>query len=309
MTSPGRILIVDDNPDFVTIYRVLLEGQGLVVETAHNADEALATLAPRGAEFDVVLLDQKLQGPGGPDSGLDVFAKLQAQAPFAKVIIITGYATPAAVERAFQLGVYDYLVKNGAFEALVRAKVRNAVEVTRAVRLAALSREQLVSELRSTWARVNTETDRNLKGRALEDLVKLLFRATPGFERVTTRLQNEIEELDIVVENRSEDPAWRADGAAYLLGECKNWSKPCGAPELRSFYAKLTNKFGHARTGFFFAPGGFAKTFEEARQQKAEGSVLVIPVDAADLGRWIDADDRMAVVNELKKRAVFSSRA
>lgn len=305
MTNPGRILIVDDNREFVAIYRELLEGSGLSVETAHTPEEATQRLDEDGDAFDVVLLDQKLHGSGGPDSGLDVFARIQASAPFAKVIIITGYATPSAIERAYELGVYDYLVKNGAFEALVRAKVRNAVEVTRERRLAALSREQVVSNLRSTWARVKTETDRNLKGRALEDLIKLLFHATPGFERVDTRLRNEIEEIDIVVENRSDDPVWKQEGSLYLLGECKNWSKPCGAPEFRAFRGKLTTKFDRTRTGFFFAPGGFATTFEEARLRHAMTKVLVIPVGADDLERWIDADDRLAVVNALQKQAVF----
>ena len=55
----------------------------------------------------------------------------------------------------------------------------------------------------------------------LEELVRLLFRATPGFERVETRVINEIEEIDIVVENRSDDPIWAKDGSPYLLGECK----------------------------------------------------------------------------------------
>ena len=62
-------------------------------------------------------------------------------------------------------------------------------------------------------------------------------------------------------------------------------------------------------TGFFFAPGGFAKTFEAARQQHATSKTLVIPVDADDLERWIEADDRLAVVNDLQKRTVFSRRA
>jgi len=68
-----------------------------------------------------VLLDQKLQGPGGPDSGLDLIVDVGRLAPFAKTIVVTGYATPPAIERAFRSGVYDHLMKNGAFEALLRA--------------------------------------------------------------------------------------------------------------------------------------------------------------------------------------------
>lgn len=308
MTSPGHILIVDDDPDFVAIYREMFEKQGLEVTVAHTADDGTRALEDLGSQLDVVLLDQKLQGRGGPDSGLDLIARAESLAPFAKTIVVTGYATADAIERAFQLGVYDYLVKNGAFAALIRAKVRNAVEVTSERRLAALTREGVVTELRSTWAEVRTETDRNRKGKLLEELVRLLFRATPGFERVETRLDNRVEEIDIVVENHAEDAPWKNDGASYLLGECKNWSKACGSAELRNFYAKLTTKYQRARTGFFFAPGGFTTEFEPARREHAKDDVLVIPVDARDLERWIEADDRVSVLGELHKRAVFATK-
>lgn len=302
----GRALVVDDDPDFVAIYRDMFEKQGLQVTVAHTADDGTRALEDLGPELDVVLLDQKLQGRGGPDTGLDLITRAETLAPFAKTIVVTGYATADAIERAFQLGVYDYLVKNGAFTALLRAKVRNAVEVTSERRLAALTREQVVTELRSTWVGVRTETDRNRKGKLLEELVKLLFRATPGFERVETRLDNKIEEIDIVVENRAEDAPWKNDGASYLLGECKNWSKPCGSSELRDFYAKLTTKYQRARTGFFFAPGGLTAEFEPARREHAKDDVLVIPVDAEDLERWIETDDRVGVLGVLHKRAVFA---
>jgi ActR/RegA family two-component response regulator len=195
MTGPGHILIVDDDPAFLRMYREIFENEGLHVTTAQSTADATATLEAHGPELDVVLLDQKLQRPGGLDSGLDLIADVGRLAPFAKAIVVTGYATPSAIERAFRSGVYDYLVKNGAFEALLRAKVRNAIEVTSAQRQAALKEADVISELRVMWERVRTETDRNRKGKLLEELIKLLFLATPGFGRVTTRLDNGIEEI------------------------------------------------------------------------------------------------------------------
>jgi ActR/RegA family two-component response regulator len=285
----------------------MFEKQGLQVTAAHTADDGVKALEALSSRLDVVLLDQKLQGPGGPNSGLDLIARAESLAPFAKTIVVTGYATDEAVERAFQLGVYDYLEKKGAFTALLRAKVRNAIEVTSERRLAALSRERVVSELRATWEAVRTEANRNRKGKLLEELVKLLFRATPGFERVETRLDNKVEEIDITIENNADDAPWKNDGASYLLGECKNWSKPCGSGELRNFYAKLTTKYQRARTGFFFAPGGFTREFHEARREHAKDGALVIPVDGEDLARWIEADDRATVLRDLHKRAVFGT--
>jgi ActR/RegA family two-component response regulator len=304
MTGPGHILIVDDDAAFVRIYREIFEQEGLQVTTAQSTAEAITALETYGAEFDVVLLDQKLQGPGGPDSGLDLIVDVGRLAPFAKTIVVTGYATPSAIERAFELGVYDYLVKNGAFEALLRAKVRNAIEVTSAQRQAALKESDVIGELRAMWAQVRTERNRNRKGKLLEELIKLLFLATPGFGRVTTRLDNRIEEIDVKVDNLSDDPTWRDEGA-YLLGECKNWSSRCGTSEVRNFRGKLTAKYNRVRTGFLFAPGGFTKEVHEDVRSHKEGAILIILVDAPDLERWIAADDRLAVLRELHERAVF----
>jgi ActR/RegA family two-component response regulator len=297
-------LIVDDDAPFVRIYREIFEGEGLAVTVAHSAAEAAQALESTGLELDVVLLDQKLQGPGGPDTGLDLIEQVARLAPFAKTIVVTGYATPSAIERAFELGVYDYLVKNGAFEALLRAKVRNAIEVTSAQRQVVLKEAEVIGELRTMWALVRTERDRNRKGKFLEELVKLLFRATPGFGRVTTRLYNKIQELDVKIDNRSDDPIWKGEGA-YLIGECKNWSSKCGTAEVRSFRDKFTTKYNRVRTGFLFAPGGFTKEAHEELRSRKDGAILIILVDADDLERWIAADDRLAVLRELHERAVF----
>lgn len=304
MTALGHILIVDDDAPFVRIYREIFEKEGLLVTAAHTPAEATSALGSTGPGFDVVLLDQKLQGPGGPDTGLDLIEHIGRLAPFAKTIVVTGYATPSAIERAFALGVYDYLVKNGAFEALLRAKVRNAIEVTSAQRQVALQEADVIAVLRGTWAQVRTEHDRNRKGKLLEELVKLLFQATPGFGRVTTRLDNGIEEIDLKIDNRSSEPTWKDEGS-YLLGECKNWSSPCGANEVRSFRAKFTTKYNRVRTGFLFAPGGFTREVHEDIRSNKAGPVLIILVDADDLERWIGADDRLAVLRDLHERAVF----
>jgi CheY-like chemotaxis protein len=261
-------------------------------------------LTARGGELDVALLDQKLQGPGGPDAGLELVSQVGRLAPFAKAIVVTGYATPGAIEAAFRSGVYDYLVKNGAFEALLRAKVRNAVEVTSAQRQVALRESEVVAELRATWARVRAELDRNRKGKLLEALVQLLFQATPGFGRVTTRLTNGIEEIDVVVENRSAELPWRDEGA-YLLAECKNWSTPCGTREARDFRGKLGAKNQRVRTGFLIAPGGFSSEVHEDVRSRREGELLILLIDDADLAAWVEADDRAAVLRRFHARAVF----
>lgn len=125
-TSGPRILIVDDDADFVELYRDVLGRAGYTVEVAQREDEARQRFVE--GEWGVIVLDQKLRGPGGPDVGLDLLTAARRLAPAAKVIIATAFAEPASIAQAFALGAYDYLQKDRLFEHFLRAKVRNALE-------------------------------------------------------------------------------------------------------------------------------------------------------------------------------------
>lgn len=301
----GQVLIVDDDSAFVDLYREILEAEGHAVQVASNATAATVKLNSSGSEFDVVLIDQKLQGPGGPDSGLELLKATQTLAPFAKAIMVTGYASPQAIEAAFAAGVYDYLVKNGAFEALLRAKVRNAVEITSEKRLGSLRGDELTKELRTIWAAALSEKNPHRKGALLEQVMKLLFKSIVGFEEVTTNFHSASEEIDVVVMNRSGDPLWSKEGQ-YLFGECKNWSKVVGNSEAQSFLYKLMSRSGRVRVGLFFSVSGFSEPFlATVRSHKSE---LVLTFDAAAIGEWIDASDRLAFLTERHRQAVVGQR-
>jgi len=86
-----------------------------------------------------------------------------------------------------------------------------------------------------------------------------------------------------------------------------SWSSKCGPQEYSSFHRKLTTKYGRATTGFFFAVGGFTNAFhaQRAADKTSATNALVISVDATDLDGWITSDDRLGVLTELYKRAVF----
>ncbi len=304
--SSTRLLIVDDDAAFTAMYRELLEADGHVAQVASTAEQARQACKDAGPALDVILLDQKLQGPGGSDSGLELISVAKELAPLAKLIVVTGYASADAIERAFRLGVYDYLVKNGAFEALLRAKVRNAAEVAFERRRNSLRDDAALSqELQATWREATSTSDRFRKGALLERVMKLLFTATPGFAEVTTNLRTDTEELDVVVCNRSEDPLWKKEGQ-YLLGECKNWSKKAGSPEARDFVCKLVTKHRRATVGFYFSLEGFTDAFALELSKHATEQPVVLRFDRADIERWIAATDKLAFLREQHRRAVLT---
>ncbi|MCP3144716.1 response regulator [Pyxidicoccus xibeiensis] len=305
MKPSGRILIVDDSPDFLDTYRTILATEGYSVVTVEDGKSALAKLDEPG--WDLVLLDRKLQGRFGPDTGLDLMRDIQTRAPAAKVILVTGVADAESVERAFASGAYDYLEKNAYLEAILKIKVRNALEAARERRMAALANGKREEALRELWLSVRTEKDPHRKGQQLEDLVALLFKSIAGFERTETNRQSLDEQIDILIPNESTDPFWQQAQSQYFLGECKNWSKPVGPTELDSFRLDIKRRFGRCRLGFFIGIGGFTPGFQTRLAASREDDALIVTLDAHQLGELVETRDRNSKLKELHARALMAS--
>jgi CheY-like chemotaxis protein len=305
MNPQGRILIVDDDREFLAAYREFLTAEGYEVAEARTDAEARERFKEPG--WGLIVLDQKLRGPHGPDVGLDLAAVATRLAPEAKVIIATAYAEPSSIARAFDLGVHDYLRKDQLFEHFLRAKVRNVMEVWRERALAALDRDAREEEIAATWAAARAEPNAQKKGAALEQLMLLMFRSIAGFEHARVNRQSELEEIDVLVQNGSADPFWQKEGS-YILVECKNWSKPVGAPELKLFRQKIDDRYGRSALGFFIAVGGYADTAKVEEWTRRGGQSLVVLLDAADVDALVAARDRNAKLKEFHARAVVAGR-
>lgn len=301
--SPGKILIIDDKKSFLEIYEERLGEQGYLVETALTAKVALEKLAQTG--WDVVLLDQKLEGGHGPDTGLDLIPEIVRRAPRARILLVTAYATPKAVTLAFDAGAHDYLQKDELFDALLVPKLRNAVETARALRLAAMTTDEAEAEIRQTWAAARTEPDPNRKGKLLEDLMVLLLTTLHGWVLASPRRRNDLEEIDVLVRNESTDPLWSKEGPCILV-ECKNWSKPAGAPELRDFAYKMEHRYGRCRLGLFVAPGGFAETVKLDLLSRRKDRLLILLLDVDGLTRLVESTDRNAFLKKMHTDALVA---
>lgn len=305
MNAAGRILIVDDDPDFAASYKEFLTAEGYAVDLASSEQEARRRFEEPG--WGLIIIDQKLRGPGGPDEGLDLAVVAMRRAPEAKVIIATAYAEPASIARAFDLGVYDYLQKDQFFEALLRAKVRNAMEVWRERALAALSTERREQELLRAWQAAQTASDPHARGELLETVMLLVFRMIPGFEHAQIRKRNDIEEIDVIVQNCSTDPFWQKEGS-YVLVECKNWSSSVGVPELKLFRQKIEDRFGRSALGFFIAMGGYTETTAIEEWTRRAGKSLVVLLTREDLDALVATRDRSTKLKELHARAVVARK-
>jgi two-component system, cell cycle sensor histidine kinase and response regulator CckA len=100
-----KLLIVDDEKDFVLSLADVLESYGYIVEKAHSEKSALEKIKEFKAE--VVLLDVRL----GKENGINLIYQLKEQLPKLLPIVMTAYATADTAIEALQEGAYDYLRK------------------------------------------------------------------------------------------------------------------------------------------------------------------------------------------------------
>ena len=302
MISPGRILVVDDVKDLLETYRDILIEDGYDVHTRNNREDALAALHDN-LGWDVVILDQKLLGPGGPEHGTELAREVKIRCPEARTLIITAYATADMIDHAFAAGIYDFLEKGTRqFEHLLRIKVRNALESTLERRRSQLSRDEAEARIVERWKSLDDAADSNARGRALEDLMVLLLRSIPGFRHITTNRKSDHEEFDIVIRNESDDSVWR-DESQIILVECKNWSSKVDPREFNHFYPKLEGLSGRGGLGFFVAASGFTKGFGEQHNRKREKPILIVPIGPEELQSLVKAEDRNEQFKILRDRA------
>ena len=101
------ILIVDDNLTNLKLARVLLAGEGYVVRTAADAEEAMAVLQ----EFRPRLILMDIQLPGM--DGLELTRRIKADPAMAAVTILalTAYAMKGDQDRILAAGCDGYVTK------------------------------------------------------------------------------------------------------------------------------------------------------------------------------------------------------
>jgi DNA-binding NtrC family response regulator len=113
---PTRILVVDDEKDFVEMLSLRLEESGEKVSVAYDGQECLDALAQQSNDIDVVILDIRMPGM----DGIDVLREIKKRFPLIEVIMLTGHGTTESAVAGMKLGAYDYLLKPADFEELSR---------------------------------------------------------------------------------------------------------------------------------------------------------------------------------------------
>ncbi|MFH1414381.1 MAG: response regulator [Candidatus Omnitrophota bacterium] len=103
----NTILIVDDEPDLVSMVKMRLEANNYNILTASSGEEAL--IKAKSAKPDLILLDIEMPGL----TGLETLRRLKdnLETKSTAVIMLTAKGDPASISEAGRLGVSYYLRK------------------------------------------------------------------------------------------------------------------------------------------------------------------------------------------------------
>lgn len=107
MDEKKTIMVVDDNPDIVTIVKTILEGRGYSVQCAYSGLEVFGLLDEQ--KPDLIILDIMLPQM----DGLEVLTKLKGASETASipVILLTAKVQYEDVLGGYKLGADYYITK------------------------------------------------------------------------------------------------------------------------------------------------------------------------------------------------------
>jgi DNA-binding response OmpR family regulator len=109
-----KVLLVDDEVEFVTTLAERLRMRGIEASTAADGDEALRRV--EGDSPAVVGLDVLLPGLGG----LEVLRHIKRTHPAVQVILLTGRGSTDEGAEGMRLGAFDYLMKPLKIDELIQ---------------------------------------------------------------------------------------------------------------------------------------------------------------------------------------------
>ncbi len=124
LSSPGSILVVDDDRAHRTMLRTLLGGWGYVVQEADDGARAIEQVHEKS--YDLILMDVRMVEV----SGLAALSEIKSFNPAIPIIIMTAYSSVETAVEALKKGAYDYLSKPLDFDELELA-IGRAMDHTR----------------------------------------------------------------------------------------------------------------------------------------------------------------------------------
>ncbi|MDR3319824.1 MAG: sigma-54 dependent transcriptional regulator [Desulfovibrio sp.] len=136
MSERSRILVIDDEKNYLLVLQTLLEDGGYTVTAVNDPETALAFLSE--SEVDVVVTDMKMPRV----SGQEVLQRVKKNWPYIPVLIMTAFGSIESAVEVMKYGAFNYITKPFSNEELLLS-VHNAVELAQAHRQYRLLQEAM----------------------------------------------------------------------------------------------------------------------------------------------------------------------
>ncbi len=101
----GRILLVDDNEDYLDSAKDVLEEEGYSVVTASSGEKGVRRVLAQN--FDLVLMDIKMAGL----NGVDALVEMKKHRPRLRIVMCTAHVQENTIARAQLEGAFAILKK------------------------------------------------------------------------------------------------------------------------------------------------------------------------------------------------------
>ncbi|MGL4730830.1 MAG: sigma-54-dependent transcriptional regulator [Clostridium sp.] len=125
MSYKMDILLVDDEKEYTTVLKKIIEKRGYNVEVASSGEEALEKIDK--FKFSLVLSDLIMDGM----DGIELLTKIKDINNDIEVILVTGYGSIQNAVEAMKKGAFSYFIKGDSPEILINEikKVEEIVEL------------------------------------------------------------------------------------------------------------------------------------------------------------------------------------
>jgi two-component system response regulator GlrR len=236
--SSKKILVVDDDSNFLKLIRIRLELAGYEVVTALNEDEAIATA--REETFALSIVDLKLVNRGG----ISLMEEMHSINPYMPIIILTAHGSIESAVEATKKGAFNFLNKPFDPEELL-------LQIERA-----MENQRLVSEVRRLEGLLKERYDfKNIIARS-EKMQKVLD------------LVSRVAETDSTIYISGESGTGKEVVAKAIHLASKRRDKPFVAINCAAIPETLLESelFGHEKGAFTDAKRSYGGLFAQSHQ-------------------------------------------
>ena len=123
MTKKKKVLLVDDEIEFIEMFKARLEANDLDVVTASQGDEALEKF--KDEKPDALLLDILMPGM----DGLEVLRRIREEDKKVPIFIITAFSNEERFKVANQYNASGFIIKTADLKTEV-VNIKNAIEIS-----------------------------------------------------------------------------------------------------------------------------------------------------------------------------------